>query len=203
MHTTAFVFGTSLLMAAGTAVAGVPAQHKHHAGHAMHSPHALIKAEQAAMQPLQKMAGIWRGKATMTMRNGKQHVITQTERVGPFLDGSVMVMEGRGYESNGGVSFNALGVISYAPRSKSYTMRAYAQGRAGNFTLKPTDDGFKWTIKAGPMTMHYTATITDGTWHEVGMRTLPNGKSVKFFEMTLTRTGDTDWPAAGAVPFKP
>lgn len=195
------IFSASLLMVAGTAMAAAPAQQNHHA-RAMHHPRpkVLIQAEKAAMQPLKKMVGIWRGKATIITRSGK-HTITQTERVGPFLGGSVMVMEGRGYEPNGNVSFNALGIISYAPSSKTYTMRAYAQGHAGTFALEPVDDGFKWAIKAGPVSMHYTATIKNGTWHEVGRRTLPSGKSVKFFEMTLHRTGDTDWPSAGAVPF--
>ncbi|HEX7338634.1 MAG TPA: hypothetical protein VF271_01740 [Rhodanobacteraceae bacterium] len=195
------VIGALTLGAPVLAAQNTPS-HAHPGMHAMQSPAALIKAERQAMQPFADMAGIWRGPAHMTLRSGKQHTITQTERVGPFLGGSVMVMEGRGYEADGRVSFNALGVISYAPMRKAYTMRAYAEGHAGDFTLKPTADGFAWTIKAGPVTMNYTATIKNGTWHEVGTRTLPNGKSVKFFEMTLHRTGSTDWPAAGAVPFK-
>jgi hypothetical protein len=167
------------------------------------SPATLIKAERAAMAPLKTMAGIWRGKASMTLPSGRKTTITQTERVGPFLGGSVMMMEGRGYDANGTKRFNALGIISYDPAKKAYTMRAYAQGHAGNFPLTLTDHGFKWDIKAGPATMHYTATIKQSTWHEVGVRELPNGKQVKFFEMTLKHVGDTDWPGAGAVPFKP
>lgn len=189
--------GTILLLVGGTSAAAVAATHR-----GPPDPAVLLKAERAAMQPLAGMAGIWRGKATMTLRSGKQHTITQTERVGPFLGGSVMVMEGRGYEPDGRVSFNALGVVSYQPARKAYTMRAYAEGHAGNFPLQLTDDGFQWDIKAGPTTMHYTATLANGTWHEVGDRILPGGKSVRFFEMTLKRVGDTDWPAAGAVPFK-
>ncbi len=189
--------GAVLLLVCGTSGAAMAAAHPQPS-----SPAVLLKAERSAMQPLAGMAGVWRGQATMTLRSGKRHTITQTERVGPFLGGSVMVMEGRGYESDGRVSFNALGVVSYQPARKAYTMRAYAQGHAGNFPLQLTDDGFQWDIKAGPTTMHYTATIGNGTWHEVGDRILPGGKSVRFFEMTLTRVGDTDWPAAGAVPFK-
>lgn len=200
MNKTIPVWGMSLLIAAGTATAATSRTPQH--AQQAHSPAALLKAERTAMQPFQRMAGVWRGKASMTLHSGQRHTITQTERVGPFLGGSVMVMEGRGYEPDGRVSFNALGVISYDPSDKAYTMRAYAQGRAGDFVLKPTDDGFTWSIKAGPVSMDYTATVKDGTWHEVGMRTLPGGKSMKFFEMTLKRTGDTSWPAAGAIPFK-
>lgn len=198
--------GTVLVAAAALVVAGPAGATTPATAHAMHgmaSPAQLLAAERTAMQPFAGMAGVWRGQAHMTLRSGKQHTITQTERVGPFLGGSVMVMEGRGYESDGRASFNALGVISYAPMRKVYTMRAYAEGHAGDFALKPTADGFTWTIQAGPATMDYTATIKGDTWHEVGLRTLANGKPVKFFEMTLHRTGSTDWPAAGAVPFKP
>lgn len=196
MNRTLCITGTCLLAVATTGMAATP-QHQH-----MQNPQALLKAERTAMTPLAAMAGVWRGQASMTLRSGKKHTITQTERVGPFLGGSVMVMEGRGYEPDGRVSFNALGVMSYDPAGKTYTMRAYAQGHAGDFPLQVTADGFKWEIKAGPTTMHYTATVKDGTWHEVGVRELPGGKSVPFFEMTLQRVGNSDWPAAGAVPFK-
>jgi len=197
MNKTFSIASACFLAIAGTATAVAGAQAHHRP-----DPQAKLKAQKAAMKPLADMAGIWRGKATMTLPSGK-HTITQTERVGPFLDSSVMVMEGRGYEADGTVSCNALGIVSYDPASKAYTMRAYAQGNAGNCPMTLTDDGFTWDIKAGPVTMHYTATISDGTWHEVGVRQMPNGKSVPFFEMKLHRVGDTDWPAAGAVPFKP
>lgn len=203
MNKAILTLGTCVLAVVGVGAATARTPQKAQHARQMRSPAALLKAERAAMQPLQKMAGTWRGKASMTLRSGQTHTITQTERVGPFLNGAVMVMEGRGYESDGTLSFNALGIVSWDPTSKTYTMRAYAQGHAGNFTLDVTDDGFTWTIPAGPTTMHYKATVNDGTWHEVGTRVLPNGKSVKFFEMTLQRVGDTDWPAAGAVPFKP
>lgn len=197
------LWGAGLLAASfmGAAMAGRTNDHGQ-GHHHRQEPKALLKAERAAMQSLAEMKGVWRGKATVTMRGGRKHSFTQTERVGPFLNGSVLVMEGRGYASDGSANFNALGVISYQPRSQHYFMHSYARGRAGNFRLKPTDDGFSWSIKAGPMSMDYTATINNGTWHEVGVRNLPNGKSVKFFEMTLHRVGDTDWPAAGAVPAK-
>lgn len=35
---------------------------------------------------------------------------------------------------------------------------------------------------------------------EVGDRMMTGDAPVRFIEMDLTRLGDTDWPAAGAVP---
>jgi len=75
-------------------------------------------------------------------------------------------------------------------------------GNAGDFALTPTPDGYVWEIPAGPMTIRYSATIRDGAWKEVGDRIVPGQDPVRFFEMNLTRIGDTDWPAGGAIPPK-
>lgn len=162
-------------------------------------PAALAAAQREAMNRLAFMDGAWRGSAWTMLPSGEKHDVTQTERVGPFLGGSLKVIEGRGYEGDGSVGFNALGIISYDADRDAYTMRSYAQGRVGDFALTPHADGFEWEMSAGPMTMRFTAVIRDGTWSEVGDRVLPDGETVRFFGMTLTRTGDTDWPAAGAV----
>lgn len=92
-------------------------------------PAVVIAAQREAMTALAKMDGVWRGSAWTILPSGEKHDITQTERIGLFLDGSVRVMEGRGYDSEG-------------------------------------------------------------------------KDPVRFFEMTLKRVGDSDWPAAGAIPAK-
>ena len=162
-------------------------------------PGALIETQRVAMGPLAFMDGIWRGPAWTILPSGEKHTLTQTERVGPFLDGSVKVIEGRGYEPDGRLSFNAFATISFSPSTRSYTMHSYAQGNVGDFVLTPRADGFVWEIPAGQMTIRYTAVIKDGTWREVGDRIVPGKDPVRFFEANLKRVGDTNWPAAGAV----
>jgi hypothetical protein len=162
-------------------------------------PAALIEAQRAAMVRLAFMDGVWRGPASTILPSGEKHNVTQTERIGPFLDGSVRVIEGRGYDADGKVTFNAFGTISYNPATRAYTLHSYAQGYAGDFVLTPTADGFVWEVPAGPVTIRYTATIKDGAWREVGDRITPGKEPVRFFEMNLKRVGDTNWPAAGAV----
>jgi hypothetical protein len=162
-------------------------------------PAALIAAQREAMLPLAFMDGAWRGPAWAVLPSGEKHTLTQTERVGPFLDGSVKVVEGKGYEADGKVGFNAFATISYNPATRAYTMHSYAQGNSGDFALRPTADGFVWEIPAGQMTIRYTAVIKDGTWKEVGDQIMPGKEPVRFFEMTLKRIGDTTWPAGGAV----
>lgn len=166
------------------------------------NPAALIAAQKEGMAPLAYMNGVWRGPAWTITPSGEKHSITQTERIGPFLDGSVKVIEGRGYDADGKVTFNAFGIISFDPATRGYKMRSHAMGHVGDFVLKPTADGFTWEIPAGPATMRYTATISGGTWKEVGDRIVPGQEPFRFFEMNLKRVGDTDWPAAGAIPPK-
>lgn len=162
-------------------------------------PAALMAAQKQALAPLAFMDGEWRGTASTTLPDGSKHRITQTERIGPFLDGSVKVIEGRGHEADGRISFNALGVVYFDNTRKTLRFQAHAMGMSGDYSFTPTADGYVWEIPAGPMTIRYTTTIRGDDWHEVGDRVIPGAPEQRFFEMNLKRIGDTHWPAAGAV----
>jgi hypothetical protein len=159
----------------------------------------LIAAQRAAILKLAYMDGVWRGPAWTILPSGEKRDITQTERIGPFLDGSIKVIEGRGYDPDGTVTFNAFGTISFDQSTRAYTLHSYAQGRVGDFELKLNNDGYEWEIPAGPMKIRYVAVIKDGAWREVGDQIAPGKEPVRFFEMNLKRVGDTDWPAGGAI----
>ena len=161
-------------------------------------PATRIAAQREAMRALAFMDGEWRGTAEA---DAGARSLTQTERVGPLLDGALRVVEGRGYDAAGRTVFNAFGVISYDPVRRSYSMRSYAMGYAGDFPLEVRPDGFSWTQPMGPGTsVRYTATVRDGEWHEVGERVADGGAPTRMFEMRLRRIGDSAWPGAGAVP---
>src|ERR1044072_9387681 len=64
---------------------------------------ALLAAEREAMKPLAFMDGVWRGPAWTLLPTGERHAVTQTERIGPFLDSTIKVIEGRGYDASGKV----------------------------------------------------------------------------------------------------
>jgi hypothetical protein len=159
----------------------------------------LLAAQREAMAKLSSMDGQWRGEAWIMGPDGQKHVLIQTERVGPFLDGALRVIEGRGYEADGRLAFNAFGTIAFDPAKSSYSLHSYAQGNTGDFPVTLTADGFIWEIAAGPMTIRYTTVIKDGVWTETGERMAPAQEPVPFFGMRLMRIGDTDWPAGGAV----
>ena len=167
-------------------------------------PRALLASQAEAMRALAMLDGVWRGQATVVRDDGSRLSFVQTERIGPFLGGSIKLIEGRGYDDAGGVRFNALGIVSYDPATRAFTMHSHAQGRVGDFAFVPTADGYRWEIPLGPAaTLRYVATVRDGELHEVGDRIVEGGAPVRVFEMRLQRIGDTDWPAAGAVPAKP
>ncbi len=162
-------------------------------------PATLIAQQRDAMTPLAFLNGVWRGPAWILLPDGNKVAFTQTERIGPFLDGSLKVIDGRGYSSDGKIIFNAFGVLSYDSDKHSYAMHSYAQGHSGDFNFKPSPDGYTWEIPAGPMTIRYTANVKDGVLHETGERILPGKPPIQFFEMNVRRVGDTDWPNAGAI----
>lgn len=163
---------------------------------------ARIAAQRQAMAAFAFLDGVWRGPASTVLPSGEKKVLTQTERIGSFLDGTVKLIEGCGYEADGKVAFNAFGIISYDTATKKYMLHSYAMGYVGDFEVKLTPDGYTWDMPAGPMTVRQTAVIKDGTWKQVGQRIVPGQEPVQYLEMNLTRMGDTDWPAAGAIPAK-
>jgi len=161
-------------------------------------PEQLIAAEREAMAPLSWMDGRWRGEAVTQTSTG-EHRVTQTERIGPLLGGSIKLLEGRAFRPDGTTGFNAFGAISFDPATKRYSLHSYAQGRAGDFELRPTSTGYVWEIPAGPMVIRYTATLDRGVWTEVGERIAPGQPPAQFFIMHLKRIGPSDWPETGSM----
>ena len=160
---------------------------------------AALQQQQDALRKLERYDGTWRGEAISYQADGTRLQLVQTERVGPMLDGTLRVIEGRGYAGDGTLVFNAFAVISFSPQSNRYHFRSHAQGYSGDFPMEVTDEGFSWSIPAGAATIRYTSRVKDGTWTEIGERVEPGREPVKIFEMRLQRIGNTDWPAAGAV----
>jgi hypothetical protein len=161
------------------------------------------EAQRAAIDRLAFLDGEWRGEATIHGPTGPV-TLTQTERVGSMLGGSIRVIEGRGYAADGSTRFNAMAVVSWDARAGRYGFRSWAQGYSGDYPFEVTGDGFRWETPAGPgAKIEYVAVVRDGTWHEVGAWVAEGQPRRPMIEMRLTRIGDTDWPAGGAVPPAP
>ena len=159
-----------------------------------------VAPQNALMKKLDILKGTWVGDAKGMGPDGKPFQVRQTERVGSMLNGDVLVIEGRGYTSDGSLAFNAFGTVAADPKTGAYEFHAYAQGRAGTYRMEATPTGVMWELPAGPeATMRYTINIEDGVWREVGEYLAKDKPSRQIIEITLKRTGDTDWPAARPV----
>ncbi len=166
------------------------------------SPAAAQNAspQSALMQKLDILKGTWVGETKGMGPDGKPYVVRQTERVGSMLNGDVLVIEGRGYRSDGTLAFNALGTVSADAKTGAFEFRAHAQGRSGTYRMEAIPNGVTWELAAGPQaTVRYTITIESGVWREVGEYLAKDQPPRQILEMTLKRTGDTDWPAAQPV----
>ena len=169
----------------------------------MRTDPAVIAEQKAAMAKLAKLHGEWRGTATITSPAGTIKLV-QTERTGPMLDGTALVIEGRGYDEAGKLAFNAFAVISYDAATDQYAMNSWTDGRTGKFPFAVTDTGFEWSIPVpNGATIKYVATVADGKWTEMGSYVGAGLPPVEFAKLEVARLGDTDWPAAGFVTAKP
>lgn len=164
---------------------------------AMWNPAVRMEAQREAMKKLDFLDGTWRGPATASDAPGP---LVQTERVGPLLDGTVKLVEGRGYDARGKTAFNAFAIISYDPVKRAYSLRSYSTGFVGDYPLTVRPDGFSWSHPAGPgASIRYTATVKDGEWHEVGERIAEGSPPVKAVELRVRRLGPSAWPQGGTV----
>ena len=158
--------------------------------------------QKAAVARLDAFDGAWRGTATVLKPGSPPLRLIQTEQVGSSLGGAIKVIHGRSYQQDGAPSdFSAFAVISFDDAAGTYDFRAYAQGRAGNFPLAITGDGFEWRRAMGPRdALRYSASINRDRWHEEGWFEHDNHRSAKIFEMDLQRLGTTIWPDDAPIP---
>ena len=152
---------------------------------------AMIAEQQEAMAALSWMDGTWEGTVT-TQTPGGEITLTQTERIETMANGTVRLIEGRGFNAEGELEFNAIGLIVYDPETDQYAMTASARGRATQAWLRPTESGFEWGFENGPAKISYSATYEDGVWSEEGFFEFGDMPKTKFLEMRLERTGDVE-----------
>ncbi len=161
---------------------------------------SLLAPHRSAMDALKVLDGVWRGTGWTLLPSGGKWSFSQTIRVGTMGEGAVRVLEGRSYGPQGRLTATNFEIISFNASSKSYSLRVYTEGSIADVAVAPTAGGFTLEYPAGDATVRFTIAVTNGVWSEVAERRTANREPVRFLELVLHRVGDTDWPAAGAVP---
>lgn len=150
-----------------------------------------LDAQRAAMKKLAFLAGKWTGEARVYQASGEPQERIQTEEAQYKLDGLILTIEGVARaKSDGKVVLQALGIVSYDDRTRTYRMRAFNDGRFLESELKLTPDGkgMTWGSALGGIRTQALMRVDErGEWterHEIAIGSQP---ARKFMEVTVSR----------------
>ncbi|HYP14434.1 MAG TPA: hypothetical protein VEQ63_10970 [Bryobacteraceae bacterium] len=147
-----------------------------------------VSAQKLAMEKIKFLAGTWTGEAIISLGEGKQMTISQTEDVQYRLDGLLMLIEGTGRDKSGRIIFNAVAAVSFDEKSGTYRIRAWNSGNFVETEMKVAGMGFEWGFQQGPMTVVDRMVIDEqGRWSETSEATLTDGRKLHTVKMMLTR----------------
>ena len=148
-----------------------------------------IEMQRAAMKKLNFLVGHWSGSARIWRGPGDPAELIQTEEATYKLDGLILMIEGVGKDkSDGKVTLQALGTISYDDDARVYRMRAFNDGRWLETEVKLADDGkgLSWGFVFGEIRTNSTLRINEkGEWTEVAEVTIGSQPARKFMELTV------------------
>jgi hypothetical protein len=146
------------------------------------------------MQKFSWMIGDWHGEAWYLGRDQKKIEIDQKEHIVGRLDGTIITMEGTGYDKPSGsekakIVFQAFGIFTYDQANSKFVLRAYQGGNFVDSDLIFNKDGsYSWGFDMPYGKTRYTLRLTpEGKWNEVGEFSRDEVTWIKNFEMTLAR----------------
>lgn len=142
------------------------------------------------MQALKAMEGEWRGGGWIITRDRQRLEFTQKEKIQYLLNGTVLQVHGQGWDVNGELVHNALGMMSYNSKTNEYGMYSYLEdGKQTNASLEIREDGqIKWSFETPDGgTVRYLITIDDDTWTEKGEYSPDGNNWFPIIEFTLKR----------------
>ena len=151
-------------------------------------PPELAESKKSNISKLLFLEGQWEGSGWMQM--GAQRIeFEQKEDVGTKLDGTIMLIEGKGFE-DGQLAFNAFGVVTWDNEAGVFNL--YSNLSDGRSTMAqgevPAENTFKWRYDVPMGKIRYTIVLNEkGEWFEIGEFSRDEETWFKFFEMTLRK----------------
>jgi len=150
-----------------------------------------VEAQRTAMKKLEFLVGEWSGEATVLRGPGQFVDMAQTESEHFKLDGLVLMIEGVGRtKTDGKLSLQALGLISFDDETGTYKMRAFNDGRWLETEVKMGDGGnsISWGFALGAFK---TATVLrineNGEWTEHGEIIIGERPPQKMMDLKVRR----------------
>jgi len=154
-----------------------------------HTPNVV--AQRTAMKKLEFLVGEWSGEATILRGPGQFVDMAQTESAQFKLDGLVLMIEGVGRaKTDGKVSLQALGLISFDDETGMYRMRAFNDGRWLETEVKVADAGnsISWGFELGAFKTATVLRINEsGEWTEHGEITIGERPPQKMMDLKVRR----------------
>jgi hypothetical protein len=155
-------------------------------------PVVALDEQKAAMAKLAYMVGNWTGSGWLESGD-RRPSFHGGERIQSKLDGIALLVEGNfvSKDPKTGADIPAhatLGVITFDPATKTYRFKTWlATGSSGERELTIMPNGWRWEITHPRGNIRYTATFAQGTWLEIGERSVDGRSWRQFFEMRLQR----------------
>jgi hypothetical protein len=150
-----------------------------------------VEAQRIAMRKLGFLVGEWSGEASVLRGPGQFADLAQTESAHFKLDGLVLVIEGVGRtKTDGKLSLQALGLISYDGETATYRMRAFNDGRWLETQVKLADTGnsISWGFTLGDFKTATVLRIDEkGDWTEHGELVIGSRPPQKLIELRVSR----------------
>jgi hypothetical protein len=143
------------------------------------------RISQQAIEKLAFLSGEWKGTGWIMAEDGNRYEFDQTELVQLKLDGTALLIEGRGM-SNGKTMHDALAVVTYNQQDKDYSFRTWLTTRqGGEFRGEFIDNNFYWY--PGDNIRYIIYLNEKGQWYEKGEYNTGGDNWYQFFEMTLDK----------------
>jgi len=150
-----------------------------------------VEAQRTAMKKLEFLVGDWSGEATVLRGPGQFAEMAQTESAQFKLDGLVLMIEGVGRaKTDGKISLQALGLISFDDETGTYSMRAFNDGRWLETEVKLAEGGksLSWGFALGAFKTTTVLRINEnGEWTEHGELTIGDRAPQKMMDLKVRR----------------
>jgi hypothetical protein len=150
-----------------------------------------LPAQREAMKKLDFLIGKWAGEARILRGPNEAVELSQTEEAQYKLDGLIVLIEGVGRtESAAQPLLQAFGIISYDDESRTYSLRAFNDGRFLESELKLLEEGqgMTWRFALGEIKTSSVLRINErGEWTESAEISIGSQPPKKLLELTVRK----------------